>query len=393
MLNSKYPINQNARIGLDKVTLSNITIKHFHMDRFLEKCNTEKNITYYPDPTLALGFSFLKISDKEFPFQEFSITYHAKSHTYRVIIQICVNADLIEGNLDNWLIEDLLFHIDHYIIPELSQYGFEVSFDHATFSTMEINYTFILPDSYDAMFPVITRILWNCNGFQHSKFYCSDNYQLIKNKYNLYDEKLFQSTYILPRNSKSQKQIIAYDKSTEMKKNKNMETDTPILRLELKLKSAYRIKLLFHKNELYKISNSDIQNIFCKFVISPVYDYIVNKYPHEEYNKSKELYKLHSNEYNNIFNKIVKDIDSKTFNKRSPYILTDRGFLAILQNSKEFIKNGNKQKKIASLKKAFSNSNTIKPEYSNYLDFFQYEFKSLLENPSKNDISQITFRY
>lgn len=386
-----YNIMLNEKIGLDAITLNNITIHSIQKDVLLSHAIKNKQIRYTESPDSPLGFTYIQIKSSPFPFCIFQLLYNSQRNSYTTKVQLCVDAELQEGNLNNWSMKDLGTHIDTCVIPELKEYGIDVSFEDAVFTRMEINYNILLPAPYDSFHPVICRMLWNCSTFYTN--YASDYYKIHKNEYGLFDTKIHENIVLSQGKKNSvKKTLTAYDKTAKLQKEKGLYTDASILRLEYRLESSQAIKNTFnYNNRFYHLTDQDIANLFCKKIISPLYKYITEKYWTEERRKTKELYLKYRNTYNNKFNKIIYEIDEKSQENGSPYILTSRSMENLLHGSNEFKHNGNRQRSIRSFRKALSHSLSVKPEYKDYLYFFEEKFSKMLDCPTYCEKKEILF--
>lgn len=319
-------------IGLDKTEITNFYIQHIDDILLFKNHKNVKRITYSDDA--PFGLSYLKIADN-YLFGDFIISIKENRKIgHDMFTSISINVSNIrKNNLHNITFEELIEHlksIENYLAIE---YGIICNLlsESTCFRMMEINCNL----SLSLPFASYTRVL------QLAMFNLPSRLHPVISEYKSIDKansKLNTETFIRANNSMK---VEIYDKGKQLKDTKKLEQNFSkdnILRIEIKLLTAQKIKESLGTNLLSRLNTSMIQKFykiqFEKLFVKP---YISWKLANKIY--ITNLITEHQKNYPKTWRKhLLKYLLNKELESQIPQLLDTDEFMEIMISNEKYHK-------------------------------------------------------
>ena len=242
--------------GLDKVSLSNISIKKLDI-QFLEIMNKhdEIKLTRSCDDNINFGIKDLKIEDENFGI--LTVGYKIVEGKYVSWVILDLNKSRVEAN--NMIpvsVEDFRNVVLKRVLNYIKKvYKIELEIGEAKFRSMEINITFVLCEDYHKYKRVFEMMILNAPR-SYKKRSMETNH------------KTGNTTYYLKNNSIEMK---IYNKTLELKEKQGYENNILIeyvCRMEYKLKddntNSKKISSVFNTNRVADIQSEQLKEFFLR---------------------------------------------------------------------------------------------------------------------------------
>lgn len=314
-----FNINNIARIGIDKIKLSNLVIMDIDFSRLTQKDN---NIVIHQTtdksrrcrrymPGTHDGITKIIIKDNQI-FSDLIIGCSNDSNGLPIeYVYLTITVSNIKGiNLENMSYEEYSAYIESTIDYIKLQYGVALMYDSVKLDYCEINANILLNHN----FPKYGRVLKLLMSLFDNHLGKLSSYDKLKSKEGAQPE-----SYM--RGNKS-KEIIFYDKTQELHDTGNtLDDDISILRIELRLKDKKKIKSSFGSCLWGEINDTVIVECFHH----EIYHQLSKKYGEWEEKREKELKKLIKNcrakKKKTWHHLLMQEIRNKSESMMIPYIL------------------------------------------------------------------------
>ena len=307
------------KVGIDQFKISGFTIRRFDK----EKLNKEEvSVRYKKDMDGNVVIQYLKLPPNNL-YRKFEFKRKKEDGIDKSIgqIEVVINADLLEGNLNNWSVDEVKEHVDVIQRFLKEEYGLYLNWDEAGFNYMEINLNLVMPVALCESADIWELLMSNLRNW---KKHAVMEYSVIKNKKsNLYDKKELESI----RLSTKQRSVTVYDKTRQMKtKKKNpVVLNQKVVRIELKLKNGKKVKEKLGSNKIYKIKQEDVIGAFYKEVGDSMLDFLKTKLPEEEKKRAIKIYNQCKNE-KRPWTAIAKLVNKMSWDIKRPYLYDTKYF-------------------------------------------------------------------
>ena len=279
-------LSKIQRIGLDKITLSNLAIigeidfhkltKNNDNIEIHQTTNKSRRCRRYMPDTKA-GITKIIIKDNQI-FQDLIVGYASDSNGLPIeYVYLTITVSNINGNnLENMTHQEYSDYIESTINYIAHQYGIALLYDCVKLDYAEINANILL--NYD--FPQYGRVLKLLMSLFDNHLGKLSSYEKLKGKGTKVES--------YRRGNKS-KEIVFYDKTQELEDTGNaIEDDLSILRIEIRLKDKKKIKSSLGSCLWYEIDDTKIVECFHQ----EIYHQLSKKYKRWEEEREKELKRL-----------------------------------------------------------------------------------------------------
>ena len=244
------------RIGLDRLVLS-VHILKINIEKLKE--NIKKLQVVTNNESMFYGLQYFKIIDNErFSTLCAGIRRYKKGASCKVYCKIEFSLSFINeerNNLQNITIDEYLKHINSIFLYIKDRYGIELDMKNIKVQQMEINCNILLNEPFKEYDKLIEMMMYNLSNQKYQPFIAEYKYV------NKQDKSLDTQTFC--RGNKAIEFII-YDKKQQLKKlKKDLYSDNvEIMRIEIRLKTAQKVKEVFHTNNIWNIKMSQIRDFF-----------------------------------------------------------------------------------------------------------------------------------
>ena len=305
-------MNLEERIGLDKVTLSNFRITEINFQKLLKHSNIELDRDGKYNYLLQNGNSFrwLKVLDtNKFGclIAGTKINQDMKQDYSRIEIRIC---DIKYGNLQNKTLKEFKQSVNEIFAYIADEYGIITDISNIKISRMEINCTMFLQNKFYQYHRLFK--LWMFNLPNSNKKLGQFSAINQKNK-SLDNETFFRSNTLM--------EIKIYDKTKHLNDTKNLKITDNILRIELSLLKAQKIREIFGSNQLSKLTDEKINYYFFNQFLY-LFENPYKKWKKHNLSNLQELIIKYKNKYaNQWFRNMQNELCNQEQEKQIPALL------------------------------------------------------------------------
>lgn len=332
--------------GLDKVSLSNISIKKLDI-QFLEIMNKhdEIKLTRSCDDNINFGIKDLKIEDENFGILTSGYKIVKGRYINWVILELN-KSRVEETNMIPLSIEDFRNIVLKRVLGYIKEaYKIELNVKEVKFKVMEVNVTFILFEEYCRYNKVFEMMIFNAP-------------KTYKQRRTETNHRTGNSSFYVKNNSI---EVKIYNKTLELKEKQGYENDELngcMCRIEYKLKddniNGQKISSVFGTNRVYEIQTEQLKEFFLKQFkrdfVEPM-NKMIKKQKKEMVKRLKEKKKCERYYVNKtmlemsledalfdieIVCEAIKEVDKKNYKKRQENAFRNVNLESIEGNIKRF---------------------------------------------------------